>query len=309
MILTVTPNTALDKVIFVDDFTLGRTSRATATAEGMGGKGAVTSWVLGQLGIPSTAMGFAAGQTGRRMEGLLRDVGVETDFTWVDGDTRTNYVLARNRDGLQGTVTVSGLQPSLEDAQRLQEAVLDRLGSAKFLLCGGSLPPGMPAEWYAPLIEQARQRGVVSLLDASDRVLAANLDAKPDIIKPNADEASALLNTTVNDVPTAYEAARALRARGVNTVCVTLGSQGAVADTVDGGFFVPPVDVQVVNTAGAGDGFNAGLIMARRRECDWREALRLAVAVATAILVTPGTGVCRMKDVQDILPSVDVERL
>jgi len=309
MILTVTPNTALDKVIFVDDFCLGRTSRATGTAEGMGGKGAVTSWVLGQLGVPSIATGFAGGETGRRMAALLRDAGVATDFLWVEGETRTNYVLARNRDGVQGTVTVSGLQPTLADGQRLQDHVLDRLGEVTFLLCGGSLPSPLPADWYTRLIRRARELGVVSLLDASDRVLVACLDAQPDIIKPNDDEAASILGKPIDSVWSAVDAARELRARGAGAVCVTLGAKGAVADTDDGSFYLPPVRVRTVNTAGAGDGFNAGVIMARSRGCDWREALRQAAAVATAVLLTPGTGACRIEDVHSILPRVRVERV
>ena len=109
-IVTVTPNSTIDRVLFVDHFAFGETVRATGTAEGMGGKAAVVSWVLGQLGTPSLATGLAAGATGRRMVAMLEAAGVQTDFLWVEGETRTNYVLARTADGVQGTVTVAGLR-------------------------------------------------------------------------------------------------------------------------------------------------------------------------------------------------------
>ena len=79
-ILTVTPNTALDTVLFVEGFAFGETVRAQGVATGMGGKGAVTSWVLGQLGTGVARV--AAGETGG-MEAMLRAAGVETDFRWV----------------------------------------------------------------------------------------------------------------------------------------------------------------------------------------------------------------------------------
>lgn len=309
MILTVTPNTALDTVLFVDDFSIGRTARATGSAEGMGGKGAVTSWILARLGVPTVATGLAGGSTGRRMVAILEEAGATTDFLWVAEETRTNYVIARTRDGAQGTITVAGLCPSLEDGVRLAAHVRSLLAGAHYLLCGGSLPDGLPDDWYAPLIAAAREAGVTSLLDVSGRFLAPNVAARPDIIKPNADEAETLLGRPLPTIAAAAEGAAELRARGIGTVLITLGERGAVAATEEGLFYVPPIPVQVINTAGAGDGFNAGLLTARRRGAGWQEALRHAAAVATSILLTPGTGDCRPEDVRALLPRARVERL
>lgn len=309
MILTVTPNTALDKVLFVEGFAFGETVRAQSAAEGMGGKGAVTSWVLGQLGTPSLATGFAAGETGRRMEAMLRRAGVVTDFIWVGGETRTNYVLARVADGAQGTVTVSGLALVPDDPARLRAHVELLLPEAELLLCGGSLPAGMPVDWYAPLIERARDLGIPTLLDASDQFLGPNAAACPTIIKPNGAEASRLLGRAIDSVEEAARGAEELARRGVETVIITLGAQGAVAATDEGLYVVPPVPVRVVNTAGAGDGFNAGLIQARLRGEDWAGTLRWAGAVATAVLLTPGTGEVRPDDARALYPRVAVRRL
>ncbi len=309
VILTVTPNTALDKVLFVEGFAFGETVRAQRVADGMGGKGAVTSWVLGQLGTPSLATGFAAGETGRRMEAVLRAAGVVTDFLWVGGETRTNYVLARVADGTQGTVTVSGLELAPEDPARLRAHVEALLPDAALLLCGGSLPPGMPVDWYAPLIERARDLAIPTLLDVSDQFLAPNVAACPTMIKPNGAEASRLLGRPIHSVEEAARGADELARRGIETVVITLGERGAVAATEEGLYHVPPVPVRVVNTAGAGDALNAGLIQARLRGEGWAEALRWAAAVATAVLLTPGTGEIRPEDAQALYPRVSVVRL
>jgi len=309
VILTVTPNTALDKVLFVEGFAFGETVRAQGAADGMGGKGAVVSWVLGQLGTPSLATGLAAGETGRRMEGVLRRAGVITDFLWVGGETRTNYVLARVADGAQGTVTVSGLALGPEDPARLRVHVEALLPQAEFFLCGGSMPEGMPVDWYAPLIARARDLGISTLLDTSGPFLAPNVAARPTMIKPNAAEASQLLGRAIASVEEAACAAEELHRQGIETVIITLGERGAVAATEEGLYVVPPVPVRAVNTAGAGDGFSAGLIQARLRGEGWAEALRWAAAVATAVLLTPGTGEVRPQDVQALYPRVVVHRL
>ena len=88
MIITLTPNTAIDYTLQVSSFQLNRTIRATDSAWGMGGKATDVSWILGKLGIPTRALGFAAGSNGARMENMLGERGVETDFVWVDGETR-----------------------------------------------------------------------------------------------------------------------------------------------------------------------------------------------------------------------------
>ncbi|HHX43722.1 MAG TPA: hexose kinase [Chloroflexi bacterium] len=308
-ILTVTPNTALDTVLFVEGFAFGETVRAQGVATGMGGKGAVTSWVLGQLGTPSVATGFAAGETGRRMEAMLRAAGVETDFLWVGGETRTNYVVARVADGSQGTVTASGLVPAPEDPARLRGHVEALLPEAAVLLCGGSLPAGMPVDWYAPLIARARDLGIPTLLDVSDQFLEPNVAARPTIITPNSAEASRLLGRPIATVAQAARGAEELARRGIAAVLITLGEHGAVAATDEGLYHVPPVPVRVVNTAGAGDAFNGGVIQARLDGACWAEALRWAGAVATAALLTPGTGEIHPEDVQALYPRVTVQRL
>jgi 1-phosphofructokinase family hexose kinase len=309
MILTVTPNTAIDKVLFVDHFAFGETVRAAKVAEGLGGKGVVTSWVLGQLGTPSLATGFAAGETGRHMEEVLRASGVQTDFLWVGGETRITYVLARLTDGAQGTITTTGLRVTPEDIRRLTEHVLSLLGEADFLLCGGSLVEGMPLDWFVPLIRRAKELGIPTLLDTSEPYLSANLPALPEIVKPNAAEATALLKRPVYTAEEARQAVRELQAQSIRTPIITLGERGAVAGTDEGIFYVPPLPVRAVNTAGAGDGFNAGLIQARLRGASWVEALRWAGAVATAAVLTPGTGECRLEDAERLYPQVRVEPL
>ena len=93
MIITLTPNTGIDHTLQVSSFQLNSTLRASDSAWGMGGKATDVSWILGRLGIPTRALGFAAGANGQRMESMLRERGAETDFVWVEGDTRLNTIL------------------------------------------------------------------------------------------------------------------------------------------------------------------------------------------------------------------------
>src|SRR5919108_5668031 len=106
MIITLTPNTGIDHTIQVANFQLNSTIRATDSAWGMGGKATDVSWTLGKLGVPTRALGFAAGPNGLRMENMLRERGAETDFVWVDGETRLNTIVVVPGEG-QSTITSS----------------------------------------------------------------------------------------------------------------------------------------------------------------------------------------------------------
>jgi len=310
--VTVTPNSTIDRVLFVDHFAFGETVRATGAAWGMGGKAAVSSFVLGQLGTPSLATGFVAGDTGRRMEAMLQEQGVQTDFLPVKGETRVTYVIARESDGSQCTITCNTLETTPADGEALAQhvrALVAREPPPRVLFMGGSLPPGLPVDWYVPLIREAWARGLFTGLDVSSPYLEVNSVAEPDLLKPNAAEASALLGRPVESVADAVAGVRELQARGIAVPIITLGEKGAVAGTPEGIYYVPPLHVRAINTAGAGDGFNAGLLQARLRGESWAEALRWAGAVATAVLLTPGTGVLRAEDARRLHPDARVERV
>ena len=143
MIVTLTLNTALDHVLFCDGFEWGRTIRAHASVLSVGCKGADVAWMLAELGQPVVALGWIAGENGRRMEAMLRAQGVATDFVWVEGETRLNTVLIDTRRKVQSTVTAKGMQVRAEHVRAVKETLARHLEKASCLAIGGSLPPGL----------------------------------------------------------------------------------------------------------------------------------------------------------------------
>src|SRR5437764_15171000 len=110
MIVTVTPNTCIDQILFVASFQKNHTMRATDSMISMGGKPTDASWILGELGIPSLALGFAAGSMGSKVEALLRERGVTMDFIQVGGESRLITVIVDTSDKTQSTITPSTLK-------------------------------------------------------------------------------------------------------------------------------------------------------------------------------------------------------
>src|SRR5712692_6577638 len=110
MIVTVTPNTAIDHTLFVPSLPMNRTTRATQSVKSMAGKPTDASWILSELGLSSLALGFAAGATGQMVAEMLEARGCKVDFTWVNGETRINTVIICEDGSGQATITTSTLE-------------------------------------------------------------------------------------------------------------------------------------------------------------------------------------------------------
>jgi 1-phosphofructokinase family hexose kinase len=308
MIITLTPNTGIDYTLQLSEFQLNSTIRATGSAWGMGGKATDVSWILGRLGVPTRALGFAAGANGLRMEEMLRERGVETDFVRADGETRLNTVVVVPGQG-QSTITSSTLRVSpghlAEFLPRYQKA----LEGASCVVMGGSLPPGVPLEFYAQAIAQAHGAGVPVIFDSSGPSLRAGLEGRPDVLKPNLAELEELLGDKPSSQEEVRQAASRLHEEYGANVIVTMGAQGAVAVFDDGKYFVHPVSVPVVSAAGAGDGVLAGMALAYERGESLLAGLQHGFALAGAVLQTLATADFQVEEYRELLSLIRVETL
>jgi 1-phosphofructokinase family hexose kinase len=304
MIVTVTPNTAIDRTLFVPHFELGGTLRASREAIGMGGKAADVSWILGEMGQPSLALGFAAGETGHRMEAMLRARGTMTDFVWVQGATRENVVIVSDDGQGQTTVTVEALVVTPADVAQLVAKVESALVGASCLVLGGSLPQGAPAGTHAQFVRVARAASVPTLFDASGLALRAGLDARPTIVKPNRAELAELTGRSISDTADAWHAMQALHRQFGTWPVVTLGAEGGLALTAEGSWRIEVPLVKAVSTAGAGDAVLAGLAASYARGMNVAWGLQMGFAAAAAVLLTPATADCRRADLERLFADV-----
>lgn len=306
MIITVTPNTGIDHTIQISSFQLNSTLRARDSAWGMGGKATDVSWILGKLGVPTRALGFAAGPNGQRMEKMLHERGVETDFVWVEGETRLNTVVVVPGEG-QSTITTSSLQVSprhlSEFAARYQRVLED----SSCVVMGGSLPTGVPTDFYAQSIAQAHLHKVPVIFDSSGPSLLAGVKSCPELIKPNLAELEDLLGYLPSSQKEIRQAAQKLHDEFGSNVIITLGEDGAIAAFGDHSYFIHPLSIPVMSSAGAGDGVLAGMALAYYRNESLKYGLQQGFALAAAILKTLATADFRVRDYQEFLPQIFIE--
>jgi 1-phosphofructokinase family hexose kinase len=308
MILTVTPNTGLDRVLFLPRLERNRRNQVVEVVEAMGGKGCDVSLILREWGIETVATGLAAGETGRRMEAMLRRAGVTPDFVWTGGETRINTVLIETEAGGHTTLCAPGLQPDPQARPGLLAWVERWAPAADATVIAGTLPETWPAEDYGRLVHAAKAGGRPVIVDASGEALLAALDARVHAIKPNRDELESVSGLLEGE-DAVVRAARVLHERGAERVLVSLGPEGAILVSDHGVWRAAAVSVPVVNPAGAGDGATACLASAAARGWDEAETLRWAVAVSAAIVTTRGTAELRRAEAERLLPEVQVGRL
>ncbi|MEI5099255.1 1-phosphofructokinase family hexose kinase [Streptomyces sp. PmtG] len=304
MIVTVTLNAALDLTYHVPTLTPHATHRVTEVTERAGGKGLNVARVLAALGHPVTATGFAGGDTGRTLrDHLARVPGVTDALRPVGGATRRTLAVVDTRTG--DTTQLNEPGPSVTPAEwagflDAYEALVRGEGVAAVALCG-SLPPGVPVGAYAVLVRAARAAGVPVLLDTSGEPLRRGLAARPDIVKPNADELAEL--TGAHDPS---QATRDARRRGAHAVVASLGAEGLLAATPEGTWrAAPPAPVRG-NPTGAGDSAVAGLLSGLVEELPWPERLARAVALSAATVAAPVAGDFDRKVYDDVLAGVTV---
>ncbi|MBG0854362.1 1-phosphofructokinase family hexose kinase [Streptomyces spinoverrucosus] len=286
MILTVTLNTALDITYRVRSLRPHATHRVSDVTERPGGKGVNVARVLAALGHEVTVTGFVGGATGRTVQDRLTATpGVVDALVPIGGATRRTIAVVDERTGDTTQLNEPGPAIAPPEWSAFQEAYEDLLASASAVALCGSLPPGVPVGAYAGLIRTTRAAGVPVLLDTSGEPLRRGVAARPDIVKPNADE---LAELTGSHEP--LRATHAARRRGAHAVVASLGPQGLLAATPDGTWRATPPGRVHGNPTGAGDSATAGLLAALVERRPWPERLTRAVALATATVHAPVAG-------------------
>jgi len=178
----------------------------------------------------------------------------------------------------------------------------------RYLVASGSLPGGVPDDFYARLATIAKQRGASFILDTSGPALAAAVAEHVDLIKPNLGEMRELIGHEPSDAIEWEAAAKALVHGGrASTIALTMGHLGAALVTTDLVLRAAPLAITPVSAVGAGDSFLGALVHGLASGTNLKQCFRQAVAAGAAALLNPGTELCRPDDVKRLAAQVIVE--
>lgn len=287
MILTVTSNPCVDKTVYIDALTAGAKIRSTRYGCVAGGKGVNVSRALKALGYDTAALVVAGGPTGHHvLEMIQQDDGVRCIPVWVAGMTRTITTLLEEPVHRQTAIFEPGPCLSGEEEAAVVAAFDAVLPEARVVTCNGAVShPGLHG-LYRELIERAAQAGVKTILDSYGPEFAEGLEARPTMVKPNAEEAAQYLGRPLESDADRWAAIEAFHERGVELVVLSLGAQGAMVSRKGERMHLVPPAIREVNAVGSGDALVAGFAIGLMEDWPLERMARLAVAAGTANAMT-----------------------
>ena len=305
MIYTVTLNPALDKTVEIPSLTVDSVNRITTMRTDPGGKGINVSKVIDKLGGKSIATGILGGDTGRAIQSALEAMGLETDFRFVDGETRTNLKIIDPVNHTNTDINEPGVTVSEVILGNLLKELTGKLTEKDIVLLSGSLPKGAPKDTYGTWVKACRDTGAKVILDADGDLLAAGLEAAPYMIKPNNHEISRLMGKTLKTPEELEQAAKELMDQyDIGKIVVSMGGDGALYVTKDGTIYAEGLKVPVGSTVGAGDSVVAALAVAEEAGMSLEETVRLSTATGAANVMCSGTQAAEYEVIKDLIPKV-----
>lgn len=308
--VTLTMNLALDLSAEVEKVEPIRKLRCAASRRDPGGGGINVARAMRRLGCDAAAIFTAGGMTGARLEELLHAEGVHCVSVKIAGETREDFTVLEKRSGRQYRFVLPGPALSQEEMEQCLEALRSRCAEPEFVVVSGSLPPGVPADFYAGVAKWVKAHSRKLIADTSGPALAAVLAEGVYLVKPNLRELKEYTAKPLADEGAYVAAAREIVARGgAEIVALSLAEKGARLVTREAAWcaYAPPITP--VSTVGAGDSFVGALVLELVRRTSLPEALRHAVAAGTAALLSHGTELCRLETVARLLPQIAVTQI
>lgn len=289
MIVTVTPNPALDLTYQVPIIDLGETHRVPAAAARAGGKGLNVARVAHQQGHPVLAIAPAGGLTGDEFTAELASSGLPHHLVPVHAATRRTVALVDTERGQTSIFTEFGENHTPAEWQHLTDAAAAALPDATCVIGSGSLPAGADTDFFANLVVLARQNGLPIVIDTSGPGLVTAARAGATVLKPNRRE---LAEATGDDDP--VRAAQLLLRLGAGLVLISLGEEGmlAVSSEAPGRPWRARLPrVLAGNPTGAGDAaVAAAAVLLAAGPVDPELVLRRATAWSAAAVLMPFAG-------------------
>lgn len=308
-VLTVTLNPSIDKTITVEKFIPYGLNRVIKTRQDPGGKGINVAKVLKNFGVDVTVFGLIAGSQGKLLTDFLSKAGIETDFLQIPGETRTNLKIFDKNVNKMTEINETGCQVTAEIMDSLTKKFKESIQGAAVVVFSGSLPPGIPDDFYAECIAMAKSNGIKTVLDADASALAEGIKAVPYAVKPNIHELELLNGCHFVNSDEVVDAVKELINTGIEIVIVSMGADGAIVANKDEVYKVDSWDIRVRSATGAGDSMVGSLVYSLLENDSLYEIAKITTAAGTITASKEGTQLCTKNEVLQSLEKVTVKNI
>jgi len=299
MIVTLTMNPTIDMSTGVNHVVAERKLRCKPLFREPGGGGVNVSRAIRRLGGESITLYPAGGAAGHMLRDLLDKEGLEHRPIPIEGLTRENLIVFEESSRRQFRFGMPG--PGLNESEwkRCLEELTAISPKPDYLIASGSLPPGVPDDFYARVARLGAKLGARVIVDTSGEPLRLAAHASVYLLKPNMRELRELTGEELRDERQQERVAKEIVDSGhAEVVVVSLGAAGSLMVSKDGCERLRAPIVPIESRVGAGDSMVAGIVLSLARDKPIREAVEFGVAAGAAAVMTPGTELCRREDVE-----------
>lgn len=305
-VITVTMNPSIDKTILLDKLNPYGLNRVKSFRLDPGGKGINVARVLRSFHVDTMVSGLIAGKLGEVLQNHLKEASIPADFMEVNGETRTNLKIVDQSVNKTTEINETGFPVSGEQREAFLKKLEGMTKQASIIILGGSLPPGVPDDFYAKCTKIAKNAGVKVILDADGSALAKGIGAVPYAIKPNIHELENYFGESYDSFSKVADAAKKLIAAGIEIVIVSMGPDGAILADREHIFKADSWDIPVKSTVGAGDSMVGALAYSILRQDALYDIAKLTTAAGTITASKSGTQVCTLEEVLQSVSNVTV---
>ena len=309
MILTVTMNPSIDISYPLDELKIDTVNRVVDVTKTAGGKGLNVTRVLSEFGDSVVATGLVGGKLGDFLVENIDDK-VSKRFFSIQGETRNCIAILHGEN--QTEILEKGPEVQEKEGQDFLAHFKELLETVEVVAISGSLPAGLPVDYYDSLVELANQAGKPVVLDCSGAALQAVLESphKPTVIKPNNEELSQLLGREISkDLDELKEVLEEPLFEGIEWIIVSLGANGAFAKHGDTFYKVNIPRIQVVNPVGSGDSTVAGIASGLSHKESDQDLLKKANVLGMLNAQEKMTGHVNMSNYQTLFNQLTVKEV
>ena len=298
-IIAFTMNPAIDKSSSVEHIIAERKLYCKPPRFEPGGGGVNVSRAIKKLGGESRLIYPAGGYTGNRLKDLLEEDGISHRPVPIEGTTRESLVVLEESTGQQFRFGMPGPVLKNEEWERCLHELSVIRPQPDYLVASGSLPPGVPSDFYARVARIGKDQGAKVIIDTSGGALSQALQEGVYLIKPNVREFRELAGEDIKEESQIKaEAQRMVKSGRCEVLVISLGAAGALMVSENVARHILPPTVPIVSKVGAGDSMVAGIVLSLARGKPLTEAVLFGMAAGTAAVMTPGTELCRREDAE-----------
>ncbi|HEX2996618.1 MAG TPA: 1-phosphofructokinase family hexose kinase [Anaerolineales bacterium] len=308
MILCLNLNAAIDKTIVVSSFEINKIHRPESVLALAGGKGCNVARAFKTLKEIPVVSGWVGGFAGQFIENELHREGIQTDFVHTDFESRTCTSILDRENRSMTEIYEKGEPVPADKVEALLRHIRKVIEKYKAVTLSGSLPPGVPSDFYADVIGIAKEAGALTFLDTSGEALHKGMEAGPFFIKPNEMEARTLLGISPSEPFDFTQGAAEISKKYKTNVLLSLGAAGAVAVQDQEVLLVKNPTVEAKSAVGSGDCMLAGLAYGVLHGFSFEESVICGVAAGTANTLTIGAGQFRIQDFERVRGEVHIHR-